>query len=98
MCYSITGKRYWFSSETGRKLVLPEHLRRDFSMKQITCIEYDSLNLDQERELFQRVQNGVALTPAGMSIIPISEYYTGVRLMRITHTHRTHASHLRPSA
>ena len=39
--------------------------RSVFDNKQITCIEYDALSDKQQRDIFQRVQNGVALTAAG---------------------------------
>ncbi|KAG9312705.1 hypothetical protein JVU11DRAFT_7128 [Chiua virens] len=62
----FTNEKLWFKSSatnTKRKL-LPQYLRTQFTNKQIVCIEYTELNNDQEREIFQRVQLGVALTPA----------------------------------
>jgi hypothetical protein len=71
--------------KTARKL-LPEKYRTMFENKMIVCIEYEGLNDDQEREMFQvffsprypyldfltylsqRVQMGMALTPAGIFI------------------------------
>lgn len=71
--------------KTARKL-LPEKYRSMFENKMIVCIEYEGLNDDQEREMFQvfftyryphlnfltyisqRVQMGMALTPAGMFV------------------------------
>ncbi|KIK82235.1 hypothetical protein PAXRUDRAFT_724082 [Paxillus rubicundulus Ve08.2h10] len=45
---SFTNEKLWFK----------------FMNKQIVCVEYNDLNDDQEREIFQRVQLGVALSPA----------------------------------
>ncbi|KIJ67382.1 hypothetical protein HYDPIDRAFT_37917 [Hydnomerulius pinastri MD-312] len=63
---SFTNEKLWFkatATSTRRKL-LPQYLRTQFANKQIVCVEYTDLNADQEREIFQRVQLGVALTPA----------------------------------
>ncbi|KAI9507223.1 hypothetical protein F5148DRAFT_144121 [Russula earlei] len=61
----ITAKRYWCKKYgTAARLLLPPPLQQSFSNKQIVCVEYDSLTDEQEREIFQRVQLGVALTPA----------------------------------
>ncbi|KAH9946705.1 hypothetical protein B0H21DRAFT_857876, partial [Amylocystis lapponica] len=69
----ITSKRYWYKDGPGAKrTLLPKQYMQAFANKQITCVEYDNLNDDQEREIFQasllsaiqRVQLGVALTPA----------------------------------
>ncbi|KAI0808252.1 hypothetical protein C8Q74DRAFT_1188435, partial [Fomes fomentarius] len=67
-----TSKKYWSRPAAGEKrLLLPKPLLQTFSNKQITCIEYDALEDDQEREIFQRVQLGVALTAAErMQAIP----------------------------
>ncbi|KAJ3181593.1 hypothetical protein HDU85_003535 [Gaertneriomyces sp. JEL0708] len=62
---STTGKRVWYSATNGRKrAVLTERQRQEFNNKQITCIEYRDLTIDQEIEIFRRVQLGVALTTA----------------------------------
>jgi len=45
-------------------MLLPEKFRRLFSNKQIVCIEYMDIDDRDEREIFQRVQLGMALTPA----------------------------------
>ncbi|KAF9233060.1 hypothetical protein BU15DRAFT_90488 [Melanogaster broomeanus] len=62
----FTNERLWFkpSATNARRKILPQQLRTQFSHKQIVCVEYCDLNDDQEREIFQRVQLGVALTPA----------------------------------
>ncbi|KAH8981110.1 hypothetical protein EDB86DRAFT_3107326 [Lactarius hatsudake] len=64
MC-SITAKRYWWKKHgANAKALLPKTLQQAFANKQIVCVEYDGLTSEQEREIFQRVQLGVALTPA----------------------------------
>ncbi|KAJ3556857.1 hypothetical protein NM688_g1792 [Phlebia brevispora] len=59
-------KRYWYkqTSKGSRKAMLPDQYCQAFRNKQIVCVEFDELNEDQEREIFQRVQLGVPLTPA----------------------------------
>ncbi|KAI0052779.1 hypothetical protein FA95DRAFT_1579796 [Auriscalpium vulgare] len=62
---NVTNKKYWYKREgAGAKTMLPGPLVASFANKQIVCVEYDYLSDDQEREIFQRVQLGVALTPA----------------------------------
>ncbi|KAK0432456.1 hypothetical protein EV421DRAFT_1502172 [Armillaria borealis] len=64
---SVTQGKFWYISGAGRtrsRTVLPQQLKSRFSNTQITCVEYDYLTQDQEREIFRRVQLGVALTPA----------------------------------
>ncbi|EKM51372.1 uncharacterized protein PHACADRAFT_213209 [Phanerochaete carnosa HHB-10118-sp] len=62
---SDTGKKYFFgrSSKPGRAM-LPLALTGSFLMKQIVCMEYEEIDEEQEREIFQRVQMGMALTVA----------------------------------
>ncbi|KAH9059637.1 hypothetical protein EDB87DRAFT_751505 [Lactarius vividus] len=61
----ITAKRYWWKKHgANAKALLPKTLQQAFANKQIVCVEYDGLTSEQEREIFQRVQLGVALTPA----------------------------------
>lgn len=38
--------------------------REKFSQININCIEYHNLDEERERDMFQRVQMGVTLTPA----------------------------------
>ncbi|KAI0728951.1 hypothetical protein C8Q72DRAFT_959657 [Fomitopsis betulina] len=62
-----TNTRYWYTQNAGkgpRRKILPRQYQQAFANKQITCVEYETLSNDQEREIFQRVQLGVALTPA----------------------------------
>ncbi|KAL1744739.1 hypothetical protein HDZ31DRAFT_37920 [Schizophyllum fasciatum] len=65
-----TGEKYWYKDVGGtsknrvaRKL-LPEKYRKSFAKKQIVCVEYDGIDDTEEREIFQRVQMGMALTPS----------------------------------
>ncbi|KAG7444196.1 uncharacterized protein BT62DRAFT_900608, partial [Guyanagaster necrorhizus] len=64
--YSVNGGKFWYTAGAGKttRTLLPSQLKSRFSNKQITCVEYDDLTYDQEREIFRRVQLGVALTPA----------------------------------
>ncbi|KAL6301935.1 hypothetical protein BKA93DRAFT_443788 [Sparassis latifolia] len=62
---AFTNERFMFK-ETGKMKgkLLPERYRKIFCNKQIVCVEYQDLTEDDEREIFQRVQMGMALTPA----------------------------------
>ncbi|KAF8970915.1 hypothetical protein BDZ97DRAFT_1789327 [Flammula alnicola] len=67
----ITGEKLWYkdiqsASTKGSKSrrPLPEKYRRLFANKQIVCVEYQDITDADEREIFQRVQLGMALTPA----------------------------------
>ncbi|KAJ3816850.1 hypothetical protein F5880DRAFT_1466559, partial [Lentinula raphanica] len=67
--YSDTSKLWWFrvsDSESSKKLknILPDDIRTSFVNRQIKCTEFDELDDDEEREIFQRVQLGVALSAA----------------------------------
>ncbi|KAI0660141.1 hypothetical protein C8Q70DRAFT_914298, partial [Cubamyces menziesii] len=68
----VTNKKYWYRDSRGEKrALLSRQLIQAFANKQIVCVEYDDLTDDQEREIFQRVQLGVALTTAErMQAIP----------------------------
>ncbi|KAK0462412.1 uncharacterized protein EV420DRAFT_1185626 [Desarmillaria tabescens] len=63
-----TARKYWYRDHPGvlrkQKNILPEALRRLFANKQIVCVEYSDLTDEGERDIFQRVQLGVALTAA----------------------------------
>ncbi|EJD00602.1 uncharacterized protein FOMMEDRAFT_142422 [Fomitiporia mediterranea MF3/22] len=63
---SRTNLKMWYKLQPGNEggRLLPEQYRKQFSRKQIACVEYCDINEDNEREIFQRVQLGVALTPA----------------------------------
>lgn len=66
----ISGEKWWFKDVPGLKTttktrrILPEKLRKLFVNKQIVCVEYQDITDADEREIFQRVQLGMALTPA----------------------------------
>ncbi|KAH6879728.1 hypothetical protein BKA70DRAFT_1576170 [Coprinopsis sp. MPI-PUGE-AT-0042] len=75
---ALTAEKWWFKeSPPGQKArkVLPEKLRKTFANKQIVCVEYQDISEDDEREVFQRVQLGMALTPA--------------EKLQVTNTHRS---------
>ncbi|KZT20510.1 hypothetical protein NEOLEDRAFT_1140615 [Neolentinus lepideus HHB14362 ss-1] len=64
---SFTNERLYYKQTPGcktKRRLLPKAYINRFGNEQICCVEYDGLNSDQEREIFQRVQLGVALTPA----------------------------------
>ncbi|EJU04163.1 hypothetical protein DACRYDRAFT_63803 [Dacryopinax primogenitus] len=61
------GIKYWYNlpnGETKRNQQLPDRLKREFDGKPISCIQYQDISEDDEREIFARVQLGVALSPA----------------------------------
>ncbi|KAF8803976.1 hypothetical protein BYT27DRAFT_6704108 [Phlegmacium glaucopus] len=62
---SVSGHRSWFSNPKGskRRLITPQWQSK-FRNTQITCVEYDDITEEQQREIFQRVQMGVSLTSA----------------------------------
>ncbi|KAF7976870.1 hypothetical protein HWV62_5397 [Athelia sp. TMB] len=64
----FTNEKLWYKDVgpggKNPKKLLPEKYRRLFANKQIVCIEYQDIDDDDEREIFQRVQLGMALTPA----------------------------------
>lgn len=61
-----TNQRLYYKTPPGdtKKKLLPEQYRRLFAYKQIVCVEYSDLSGQNERDIFQRVQLGVALTPS----------------------------------
>ncbi|KAJ6613692.1 hypothetical protein B0H10DRAFT_1804999 [Mycena sp. CBHHK59/15] len=66
---SLTGDKLWYRDNPANKTrqhkkILPEKYRRMFDNKAVVCVEYQDLADADEREIFQRVQLGVALTPA----------------------------------
>lgn len=52
------------AKDRSPKHLLPEKYRTVFANKQIVCVEYHELTESAERDIFQRVQNGLALTPS----------------------------------
>ncbi|KAI5123010.1 hypothetical protein M0805_007632 [Coniferiporia weirii] len=67
-----TNQKFYYKLNPGvTGKLLPLQYQQQFAKKQIVCVEYTDLNGDSEREIFQRVQLGVALTPAErMQAIP----------------------------
>ncbi|KAI0667568.1 hypothetical protein C8Q78DRAFT_1105555 [Trametes maxima] len=64
-----TNKKYYYRPfDDEKRAVLPKPLHLAFANKQIVCVEYEDLTDDQEREIFQRVQLGVALTAAVLDL------------------------------
>ncbi|KAJ3554806.1 hypothetical protein NM688_g2916 [Phlebia brevispora] len=66
---SLSGEKFYYKenvnrAEKGKIRILPDKYRKVFRTKQIVCVEYSDLNPDSEREIFQRVQLGVALNAA----------------------------------
>ncbi|KZT21179.1 hypothetical protein NEOLEDRAFT_1074056 [Neolentinus lepideus HHB14362 ss-1] len=64
---SVTGKSFWYTipeSLRASRLEVPIHYKRLFEAKRIICAEYHNLAPTTEREIFQRVQLGMALTVA----------------------------------
>ncbi|RDX50683.1 hypothetical protein OH76DRAFT_1482098 [Lentinus brumalis] len=61
----FTGEKFVFK-DTGKikAKLLPERYKKLFMNKQIVCMEYQDITPANEREIFQRVQLGMALTPA----------------------------------
>ncbi|KLO15691.1 hypothetical protein SCHPADRAFT_849248 [Schizopora paradoxa] len=61
-----TNSKHWYKLTSNNKTgkMLPAGYRQQFANKQIVCIEYMDIDDKAEREIFQRVQLGVALTPA----------------------------------
>ncbi|KAJ3850047.1 hypothetical protein EV368DRAFT_46100, partial [Lentinula lateritia] len=64
-----TSKLWWFkndessTSKTHRNII-PERVRQSFRNRQIRCTEYEELDEEDEREIFRRVQLGMALSSA----------------------------------
>ncbi|CAA7266734.1 unnamed protein product [Cyclocybe aegerita] len=63
---SYSGKSFWIDKDpTGKKRTLvPPPMKSLFELKQVSCMEYEDVTPENERELFQRVQLGVSLSPA----------------------------------
>ncbi len=61
-----TGHKYWYNADVpgSSRRILPAQYQRLFANKQVVCVEYTDLSPKDERDIFQRVQMGVALTPA----------------------------------
>ncbi|KAK1229329.1 hypothetical protein PQX77_007618 [Marasmius sp. AFHP31] len=64
---SYTGEQLWYKDNGGgktKKTILPDKYRTIFANKQIVCVEYQELRDKDERDIFSRVQLGMALTAA----------------------------------
>lgn len=62
-----TRRLFYYSvsnSQAKKKLVIPDKYKAIFNSKQITCVEFKDIDPAIERDVFQRVQLGVALTAA----------------------------------
>jgi hypothetical protein len=61
-----TGRSFWYKYKPRQKQFrsFTEKQREKFDNLQINCIEYTGLDEERERDMFQRVQMGVTLTPA----------------------------------
>ncbi|KIL68045.1 hypothetical protein M378DRAFT_191070 [Amanita muscaria Koide BX008] len=62
-----TRQSYWYTISDSVKSLrheVPKYWKEKFSEKKITCVEYQGLTADQERDIFQRVQLGMSLTAA----------------------------------
>ncbi|KAL7421270.1 hypothetical protein Q5752_004155 [Cryptotrichosporon argae] len=58
-------ERYWYhkyNQKTGKQL--PENLKRKFDQISLQVVEYNGLSDTEQRDIFQRVQLGVALSAA----------------------------------
>ncbi|KAJ7192694.1 hypothetical protein GGX14DRAFT_701320 [Mycena pura] len=84
---NLTGDKLWYRdnpdnrTRTAKKL-LPEKYRKLFDNKAVVCVEYADLSGQDEREIFQRVQLGVALTPAEKLKILTTPRATFVRALQ----------------
>lgn len=49
-----SSNKYYYKLQPGTKgTLLPDSYRRAFARKQITCIEYQDISEDEERDIFQ---------------------------------------------
>ncbi|KAI0790828.1 hypothetical protein C8Q75DRAFT_106715 [Abortiporus biennis] len=63
----LTRKAFWWNftdDYKGRRNKVPDVWKQEFERKHLTCVSYKNLTDALEREIFQRVQMGVTLTPA----------------------------------
>ncbi|KAI3613826.1 hypothetical protein WG66_013644 [Moniliophthora roreri] len=64
-----TNQQLWFKDnrsvgKSTSKMMLPDKYRQIFANKQVVCVEYGEVKQSDERDIFRRVQLGIALTPA----------------------------------
>ncbi|KAF8197071.1 hypothetical protein BJ912DRAFT_97097 [Pholiota molesta] len=80
---ATTNRKAYYTSPSGAKRkLIPDAMRSNFKNKQITCVEYEDLTGEQEREIFQRVQLGVTLAPADRLPAINGPYANLVRTLR----------------
>jgi hypothetical protein len=58
-----SGKNFFYQAKVGKKGLPPEVAKR-FKRESIPTVIYENLKDEQEREMFQRVQMGMVLSPA----------------------------------
>ncbi|KAF8907015.1 hypothetical protein CPB84DRAFT_1639780, partial [Gymnopilus junonius] len=79
----MTNRKLYYTSTPGtRRKTITAIMQQNFNNKQIACFEYEDVTAAQEREIFQRVQLGVALTPAERLAAINGPYADLVRTMR----------------
>jgi hypothetical protein len=63
---TATSKKYWYTRPPSQpsKVLIPENFRKQFAKKSLTVVEYTGIDQMTERDIFQRVQLGMALTAA----------------------------------
>ncbi|EMD35984.1 hypothetical protein CERSUDRAFT_74769 [Gelatoporia subvermispora B] len=93
-----TGRKYYFRVDKGsRKYELPENIREEFLAKQFSFVEYwdvPTFTEDTEREIFQRVQNGVPLTGAERMRAFVGSWTTSVRALQSQYLDNDYGQHL----
>lgn len=57
-------QKFWYSDKGSRKRCLPPDVAKRFRRESVPVVIYENLTDAQEREMFQRVQMGVTLSPA----------------------------------
>lgn len=62
----VTKRKYWMSRNLNpdnlkKKLLVPQYYEQMFHEIKITCVEYFNIDESTEKEIFERVQNGVPL-------------------------------------
>ncbi|TFK35139.1 hypothetical protein BDQ12DRAFT_737722 [Crucibulum laeve] len=87
----LTNDKLWYKEPDKEKRgaknpkLLPEKYRRLFANKQIVCVEYQDISDSDEREIFQRVQLGMALTPAEKLQVVNTDRATFIRELLSAH-------------
>ncbi|KAJ7752867.1 hypothetical protein B0H16DRAFT_1317113 [Mycena metata] len=72
-------EHYYYTSPPRQKIPLPDDIKEMFTLKPITCAEYTHLTPTLEREIFQRVQEGMQLT----TIFPLTLGHRAEKLAAI---------------